>query len=101
MQSPCLRHDGKFESLKRPQIHHAKHRHAKRLSTKKRGDAQHAVNHLKVDEIKEIPNCREEYTCDAHRTRSLGDYARKHIAVRASDNVVAVCCYLEDSDSSG
>eukprot|EP00438_Fugacium_kawagutii_P009577 Skav215535 [mRNA] locus=scaffold4176:38234:41837:- [translate_table: standard] len=34
--------------------------------------------------MKEIPSCREEYTCDAHRTRSLGDYARKHIAADAS-----------------
>ncbi|CAL1165968.1 unnamed protein product, partial [Cladocopium goreaui] len=78
----AIRHDGKFDLLKRPEVHHAKHGHAKRLSTKKRGEhAQHAISHLKVDEMKEIPNCREEYTCDAHRTRSLGDYARKHIAV--------------------
>lgn len=78
----AIRHDGKFDLLKRPEVHHAKHGHAKRLSTKKRGEhAQHAISHLKVDEMKKIPNCREEYTCDAHRTRSLGDYARKHIAV--------------------
>ena len=56
------------------------------MSTKKHGE--HAISHLKIEEIKEIPSCQEEYTCDAHRTRSLGDYTntRKHIAVDASDH---------------
>lgn len=42
--------------------------------------AKHHAMQLKLDELKEIPKCKEEYSCDAQRTRSLGDYARKHIA---------------------
>lgn len=78
------RSDGELEENSNPKKirHHAvKHRGMKAGKTK---HGIHAVNHLKIDELKEIPSCREEYTCDAHRTRSLGDYARKHIAVQGS-----------------
>ncbi|CAK8994338.1 unnamed protein product [Durusdinium trenchii] len=72
------RHDGEVELPKKHHRHQAKHignNHVKKLKK------HHTVSQLKVNEIKEIPNCRVEYTCDAHRTRSFGDYARKHIAV--------------------
>eukprot|EP00434_Breviolum_minutum_P022042 symbB.v1.2.019458.t1/scaffold1592.1/size133026/8 len=77
----AIRSDGELEENSNPKKirhHSVKHRGIKAGKTKR---GIHAVNHLKIDELKEIPSCREEYTCDAHRTRSLGDYARKHIAV--------------------
>lgn len=82
------RSDGELEENSKPVPkirHHSSkvtHRGMKAGKTKR---GIHAVNHLKIDELKEIPGCREEYTCDAHRTRSLGDYARKHIAVQGSE----------------
>ena len=50
--------------------------------------------HLKLEELKEIPKCKEEYSCDAQRTRSLGDYARKHIAAESSVPELVSRCHV-------
>ena len=70
------RYDGKLDVPKKK--HHPRH-HSKQLSGHRSVKKHHTVNHLKVSEIKEIPSCGEEYTCDAHR--SIGDAATKHMAV--------------------
>ncbi|CAJ1345842.1 unnamed protein product [Effrenium voratum] len=62
-------YDGKLES----HPHHHRHHRAHRKPSPR--------VQLKMDQVKEIPHCDQEYSCDAQRTKHLGDFARKRIAV--------------------
>ncbi|CAE7783496.1 unnamed protein product [Symbiodinium microadriaticum] len=66
---------------------HDAHRHKKGSRGQRHGVKHHAISHLKVNQTanqnqgKDIPACGADYTCDEKRTESLGNYAKKHLAV--------------------
>mmetsp|Transcript_22175 Transcript_22175/g.51315 ORF Transcript_22175/g.51315 Transcript_22175/m.51315 type:complete len:365 (+) Transcript_22175:30-1124(+) len=59
---------------------HRRHKHHKE-HRRVHGKHHHTMSHLKVNSAKEIPTCGEDYTCDDDRTKSLGNYAKKHLAI--------------------
>ena len=83
------RYDGKLES----HPHHHRHHRAHRKPSPR--------VQLKMDQVKEIPHCDQEYSCDAQRTKHLGDFARKRIAATLARISVLFCSVPAEERSPG